>query len=71
MLHVTVTPKEMLEAHGLFHRLWGEAVGSTTYDKKQWQALELVMDKSFCIILGVNGGWIPEARLRVDRPSES
>jgi hypothetical protein len=31
----------------LFHRLWGKAVGTSEYDKKEWQELERLIQKLF------------------------
>lgn len=36
-------PSYSVEAHKLLHSLWTKAVGSTGYDKSEWQALERIL----------------------------
>ena len=30
---------------GLFHALWGRAIGQANYDKKKWQELQLLLQE--------------------------
>jgi hypothetical protein len=44
---------------GLFHRLWSKAVGTPTYDKDEWKALEIHLAAEQV------SEQLPEARRRV------
>lgn len=41
---------EELDAKELFHRLWGKAVGTTDYNKKQWCKMEEFVNKGITAI---------------------
>ena len=61
-----MTPKEMLEAHGLLHELWGLRGEYDSKIKRKWMRLQDLMDAALSELLGFNGDWVSEAESRVD-----